>query len=72
MFHYTLADEVSQGVDMYPRSFNTPSETLSSWRELESSIPKPLVNSDKVDEDGAVENNASSLHTNEDVKKTHK
>lgn len=69
---YTFTNEVSRGLDIYPESFNTPSETFNSCRELKISIPKPLVNSDKGDEEGVVQNNSSSLHAGKTkCKQTH-
>ena len=59
----TLVARLSQGPEMYPESFTFPSLMFNSRREVETSIPKQLANSDVGDE-ACVERRMSSLHVN--------
>lgn len=56
---------MSEGPEMHPESFNTPSDTLRSLKELDTSIRKLLESIGKGEGEGPVQSSSSSLHFKE-------
>lgn len=59
---HTFTEKVSLGPQMYPDSFNCPTDTSSLCRELEASTPKPLFSKGKGEDEGYKLRSSSPLH----------